>query len=124
MATFTVHARGGYVVDPVEDVVFVRDGFSVAALIFGAAWFLWHRMWLVLIGYIAIVSVVVSLIALGLLHPVGASLLQSLLAVTVGLHATALRRWTVERRGFREIAVVTGQNNDEAELRYFAHAAA
>lgn len=120
MATFTVHALDGEVIDPVTDVRFLRDGFSPAALIFGGLWFLWHRMWLVFGGYMGLVLLLAGLVGLGFLHPVGATLLQSVLAIAVGLQATALRHWHMGRKGFSEIGVVTGANEDEAELRYFA----
>ncbi len=123
MATYTVHVQDGEINDPVEDVIFVRDGFSVKALIFGGLWFLWHRMWLVFGGYIVLVLILGGVVGLGLLHPLGASLLQTLLAFTVGLHATALHRHHIERAGFREVAVVTGESRDDAELRYFSYSA-
>ena len=31
--------------------VFVRDRFNWAAFIFGALWMIWHRLWLVLLGF-------------------------------------------------------------------------
>ena len=32
----------------------MRDGFSFWAFLLGPLWMLWHRMWLVLIGYLAV----------------------------------------------------------------------
>src|SRR5262249_13798241 len=32
-------------------IAFVRDGFSFWAFLLGALWMLWHRLWLVLLGY-------------------------------------------------------------------------
>ncbi|MEO0619464.1 MAG: DUF2628 domain-containing protein [Pseudomonadota bacterium] len=122
MATFSVHARDGVVVDPVSDVQFLRDGFSPFALIFGVLWFLWHRMWWVAAGYVAVVLALGALAASGSVVPVGMMLLQSLLAVAVGLNATALRRWSVERAGFAEIAVVQADDPEAAELRFFSTA--
>lgn len=40
-----------------ERVAFVRDGFSWLALLFPLLWLLWHRMWLVLVLWIAVVVV-------------------------------------------------------------------
>jgi hypothetical protein len=36
------------------------------------------------------------------------------------LEANNLRRWTLERRGFRLVAVAEGRNIEEAEIRYFS----
>ncbi|MEL6288352.1 MAG: DUF2628 domain-containing protein [Pseudomonadota bacterium] len=120
MAVWTVHAKDGVVIDGTEDVRFLKDGFSVAALIFGALWFIWHRMWIVLVGYLVVVGLLGALAASGLLAPFGVMLLQSLLAATVGLHATALRRWSMELRGFTEVAVVHADDAEAAEVRFFS----
>ena len=58
MAIYTVHQpplkKYESAPDP-DRFAFVRDGFSFWALIFGPLWMLRHRMWLVLLGYIAVV---------------------------------------------------------------------
>ncbi len=36
--------------------VFVRDRFNWAAFIFGALWMVWHRLWLVLLGYFVVIA--------------------------------------------------------------------
>src|SRR5262249_57475782 len=65
MAVYTVHEpplkRDELAVDP-DRFVFVRDGFSFWAFLFGPLWMLRHRMWLVLLGY------VIVLIALALVQ--------------------------------------------------------
>ena len=57
MAIYTVHeppSRIGAAAPDPERYVFVRDGFSFWALIFGPLWMLRHRMWLVLLLYIVV----------------------------------------------------------------------
>ena len=58
MAVYTVHEPlprdGARSAPEPERFVFVRDGFSFWALLFGPLWMLRHRMWLVLLGYIAL----------------------------------------------------------------------
>src|SRR5258708_20295949 len=57
MAVYTVHvplSRDG--ASAPERFVFVRDGFSFAALLFGPLWMLRHRMWLVLLAYALVVA--------------------------------------------------------------------
>jgi len=100
--------------------VLVRDGFSAVALVFGGFWFAWHRMWLVLTGYIVVALMLTGAAVLTGLDPPGGILLQSLFSFSVGLEASRLRRWHVERAGFGEVAVVHGRDQDEAEMRYFA----
>jgi len=122
MAVYTVHQpplkkyEGGP--DP-ERFVFVRDGFSFWAFILGPLWMLWHRMWLVLIGYIAVA------VALHFaLKYVGASdstsvVVGVLLALLVGIEAGTLRRFTLGRRRFRNLGVVVGDDREAAERRFF-----
>src|ERR1700724_2364046 len=69
MPVYTVHAPQGAdtaVRDGTDRFVFVRDGFFVWAFIFGPVWLLWHRLWLALLGYVAVT--VVGEVALWLLH--------------------------------------------------------
>jgi hypothetical protein len=69
MPVYTVHApvADGTDARPATDgFVFVRDGFHFWAFVLGPLWLAWHRLWLALIGYVAIwVGVAV---ALSLLH--------------------------------------------------------
>jgi hypothetical protein len=101
-----------------ERVAFVRDGFSWLALLFPLLWLLWHRMWLVLVLWIAVV----------VLAEWGASFLggpvplvaAAAIAVVMGFEANNLRRWTLERRGWRFAGVVAGADRSECERRFFA----
>src|SRR5262245_45074141 len=101
MAIYTVHEppprRGRADSDPTR-IAFVRDGFSFWAFLLGPLWMLWHRLWLVLLGYIVIEIVLyVGLTFAG--APEGARALASfLVALLVGLEASTLRRWTLSRR--------------------------
>jgi hypothetical protein len=120
MAVFTVHEPppSGDLMRDVERVTFVRDGFSWAAFLIPFVWLLWHRMWLVLVLWIAVVVLVqwgASLI--GEPAPLVAALA---IALVMGFEASSLRRWTLERRGFRFAGVVAGTDRSECERRFFA----
>jgi hypothetical protein len=122
MAVYTVHeprrAGDGATSNP-ERFVFVRDGFSFAAMLFGPLWMLRHRMWLVLLGYTATLTV------LGLvLRLVGASdgaevTAGILLEILVGFEAGTLHRLTLASRGFRNVGVVVGDDLELVERRFF-----
>ena len=78
-----------------------------------------HRLWLVLTGYVVLV------VAIGVgLHAVGAStgarlLVAFLLALLIGLEAATLRRWTLSRRGWTNLGLVIGDDEEAAERRFF-----
>src|SRR6201999_665257 len=98
-----------------ERYVFVREGFSFWAFIFGPLWMVRHRMWLVLFIYIVIA------VALDIaIRFAGASMfvvgcVGFLLALLVGLEASSLRRFTLGRRGWKYAGVVSGEDRDAAE---------
>ena len=69
MAIYTVHEpplRTGAAAPDPERFIFVRDGFSFWAFLFGPLWMLRHRLWLVLLLYI-VVSVVLAIACVGYL---------------------------------------------------------
>ena len=120
MSTYTVHEppQGATAADTAR-FVFVRDGFSFWAFLFGSLWMLWHRMWLVLLGYIVMFGGLAIL-----LRAAGASgsvvaFIGLLLSFLVGLEAGTLRRFTLGRRGWHNVGVVSGDNVEHAERRFF-----
>ncbi len=54
MPVYTVHApvANGADLAATDKFVFVRDGFHFWAAVASVIWLLWHRLWLVLIGWI------------------------------------------------------------------------
>jgi hypothetical protein len=121
MSVYTVHEPPQrFVAAPeAERFAFVRDGFSFWAFLFAPLWMLRHRMWLVLIGYILILGwleVAVRLFGGSALIGGAISFLISLL---VGFEAGTLRRFTLNRRGWTMIGVVSGDDLEDAERRFF-----
>jgi Protein of unknown function (DUF2628) len=122
MAVYTVHEpprRANRASPAPERFVFVRDAFSLTAALFAPLWMLRHRMWLVLLGY----AVVLVLLAFALRVTQASGMIDAtvgvLLALLVGFEAGTLRRFTLARRGFRNVAVVVADDIDLAERRFF-----
>jgi hypothetical protein len=122
MSVYTVHEPPlravGASADP-ERFIFVRDGFYVWAFLLTPFWMLWHRLWLVLISY-----VVLSALLDSALRFVGASaglitLVDLLISLLIGLEAGTLRRLTLRRRRWRNVGVVSGDDLEDAERRFF-----
>jgi|ERR687897_1941539 hypothetical protein len=122
MTAFTVHepsARATEAFASPERFAFVRDGFSFWAFLITPIWMLWHRLWLVLLIYLGFSAVLhAALWAVGASGSVRA-FVTLLLALLIGVEAGSLRRWTLRRRGWRELGVVVARNQDEAERRFF-----
>jgi len=104
--------------DPVA-FVFVKEGFCWPALFIAPLWLLWRRLWLVFLLYL-IVTVALSLLVEAFAGP-AAGLVAVVFGFLVALEANNLRRWTLERRGYRFVGVASGGNAREAEFRFFAH---
>ena len=122
MSIYTVHQppldSGAAAAEP-YGFVFVRDGFSWWAFLLTPFWMLRHRLWLALVVYVLISAAVdVGLRALGasVFPMVLAGLLISLLA---GLEAGTLRRFKLTCNHWRNIGVVTGDDLEDAERRFF-----
>jgi hypothetical protein len=101
-----------------ETFVFVKEGFCWPALFVAPIWLLWRRLWLVFVLYLA-AAIGVALLADTLARPL-TGVIVVLFAFLVAMEANNLRRWTLERRGYRLLGVVSGGNAREAELRFFA----
>jgi hypothetical protein len=122
MAVFTVHEpplRGEQVAsDPVR-FAFVRDGFYFWAFLLAPLWMLRHRLWLALLLYLVTLAVLqAGLWAVGATGTVR-TIVAFLLALLVGLEAASLRRWTLARRGWRNVGIVVGDDLEAAERRFF-----
>jgi len=122
MPVFTVHAPRSYGTDvrtSPDRIVFVRDGFSVWAFLFGPMWLIWRRLWLALVGYIALQLAVEF--TLRLIHATQDTrfFVMFMIALLMGLEASTLRRWTLTRRKWRQLDVVVARNREDAERRFF-----
>jgi hypothetical protein len=129
MSVYTVHepplrhdarlGAGAGAAPDADRFVFVRDGFSFWAFLLGPLWMLRHRMWLVLIGYVAISVGLQALVRIsGGSAAIGACI-SLLVGLLVGLEAGTLRRFTLSRRGWKNIGVVSGDDLEDAERRFF-----
>ena len=121
MAIFTVHQpplrKYQSAPDP-ERFAFVRDGFSLWAFLFGPLWMLRHRMWLSLVGYIVVVAMLFAGLPLAGAGGV-ATFAGFMLALLVGIEAGTLRRFTLGRRGWKNLGVIVADSRETAERRFF-----
>ncbi len=100
-----------------ERMVFVKDGFSLAALLIPVLWLVWHRMWLPLLAYLA------YLVLLGTIELSIGQLASSVIALGCGLlfalEANNLRRWSLAAKGWGTVGEAVGRNRNEAEFLFF-----
>ena len=116
MAIYQVYQRAG---EPPDRVIFVREGFSGAAMVFSLFWALWRRMWIV-----ALLLVLISAAAAALGHFLGfgdsfLALINLAAGVVLGLEADRVRGWSLTRSGYREVGIIEAGDSEEAELKFF-----
>ncbi|MGO9399811.1 MAG: DUF2628 domain-containing protein [Xanthobacteraceae bacterium] len=122
MSVYTVHQpplRASEAAPKPERFIFVRDGFYFWAFLFSVLWMLWHRMWVILLVYVAVVvGLETALRYAGTSRPLLA-FVGLLIALLVGIEAATLRRFKLARRGWNNVGVVSGDNLEDAERRFF-----
>jgi uncharacterized protein DUF2628 len=122
MSVYTVHEpplRNGAVAPDPERFVFVRDGFNFWAFLLTPLWLLWNRLWLVLLIYLALIFGIEQAMHYAGVDAAGRSLVMLLISFLIGLEASTLRRFTLARRGWRNVGLVSGSNMEAAERRFF-----
>jgi hypothetical protein len=121
MPVYTVHAPTGdnAGIRATDRFSFVRDGFHVWAALLGVVWLAWHRLWLALIGWIVLMTVLdVGMVRVGV-PATTVFLVDALLALLMGFEAASLRRWTLSRRNWRQLDIVVADDEEAAERRFF-----
>jgi len=122
MITYTAHERDSEAQDiaaRAEAILFVKEGFAWLALFFPLLWLIYHRMWIVLTGFVAIIILLeAGVVLLGLEDDV-AVIATIALSGVFALLANDLRRWTLARRGYRLVDLVNGRDRGECESKFF-----
>lgn len=123
MPTYTVHApppKKDETTSAPERFRFVRDGFHFWAFLLTPVWLLAHRLWLALLIYVVAYAVLgVALAFLGA-SPSMQLLVGLPIALLMGFEASSIRRWTLSRRGWKQLGFVVGEDAEMAEQRFFA----
>jgi Protein of unknown function (DUF2628) len=127
MPVYTVHfptrvgATSGFANKPPVDAAlvaaeFVPERFSRAAFFLGPIWLAWHKLWLELLAWLVVFSL------LTIQHFVGAGTnfwIGVLLEFLLGLEANNLRRGRLARKGYRLVDVAAGATRDDAERSFY-----
>jgi hypothetical protein len=122
MSVYTVHGpplRAAAALAELERFVFVRDGFYVWAFLLTPLWMLWHRLWLVLVAYVVFTAVLDGGLRFAGASAVAITLAGLSISILIGLEAATLRRFTLRRRRWRNVGVVSGDDLEDAERRFF-----
>jgi hypothetical protein len=121
MATFIVHvppetAGSGA---GVENAVFVREGFSYPAFLFGPFWLLWKRAWIPAVLWAVLLALLAWTGSLLKIPPDAVGVVAFALSAMLGVEGDRVLAWSLRRRGYVESDVVIGDNEAEAEEVFF-----
>lgn len=121
MKVFTVHEppTPGEGSGRFDRFAFVKEGFSWPALFFPFIWALWHRMWWVLLGWLAVAVATTVIAELVPETETVVGVFSVLFTLWFALEANGLRRWSLDQKGWRMVGVAAGRDLVEAEQSFF-----
>src|SRR5579859_7136795 len=113
MAIYTVHEPprpSGNAIADADRFVFVRDGFYGWAFLLGPIWMVRRGLWLVLLLYLIFSGGLMAIFWATGASGFAQAAVDFLIMILVGTEAATLRRWTLTRRGWRNVGVVAGED--------------
>ena len=109
--------------DPADRVLLLREGFSFWAFCFSGLWLLVNRLWLLLLGYVALL-IVWRVIGVAVdFSPVTTAIGVLFAQMLLGFHVYDFQACLLKRRGYREAGILVASSDMAAEQRYYEHAA-
>ena len=103
----------------VEKSIFVREGFSWKAFMFGVLWTLYNRLWTISIALVAVMTLLGMAEEHKFISASSLSILQIALSLYVGFSANDWYRDSLARRGYITSDIVASDSDLRAQQRYF-----
>ncbi len=121
MRFYTIHERPAQTAGGDAEVLAIESGFRWWAAIMPLVWLLWHRLWLGFALYMLFSLALGIAFALGDIAEPAATAIGLAVSLLIGFGAADYRRWTLERRGWRLVAVLRADAATDAEELYIRH---
>ncbi|QDO96889.1 DUF2628 domain-containing protein [Ferrovibrio terrae] len=118
MRFYTIHERPAQTAGGDAEVLAIASGFRWWAAIAPIVWLLWHRLWLGVALYLLFSVALGVAFALGDVAEPAATAIGLAVSLLIGLGAADYWRWTLERRGWRLVAVLRVDAAVDAEDLY------
>lgn len=123
MTSFVVLHNDGAPLRFSERTEFVRDHFSIMALLFPFFWLLWHRLWFASIIFVCVMTTLI-LVTGDNRYLMAFGPLNFMAGLFVALEGSAWRIDAFKRRGYRQVAIIDAENREDAELAFALRQAA
>ncbi len=122
MSVYTVHEPPLRTADALTDperFVFVRDGFYWWAFLLTPLWMLRHRLWFVLVVYLVVSAALDAAMQRAGMSAFAIASIGILVSLLLGFEASTLWRFTLRRRRWKDVGIVSGDDLEDAERRFF-----
>jgi len=118
MRFYTLHERPAQRAGGEAEVLAIASGFRWWAAIVPLVWLLWHRLWLGFVLYLLFSIALGVGFALGDIAEPAATAIGLAVSLLIGFGAADYWRWTLERKGWRLVAVLRAEAAADAEALY------
>lgn len=118
MRFYTIHERPAQRAGGDADVLAIASGFRWWAAIAPLVWLLWHRLWLGVALYLVFSVALGVAFALGDIAEPAATAIGLAVSLLIGFGAADYWRWTLDRKGWRLVAVLRAEAAADAEALY------
>ena len=123
MSLFAIYAKSSSKDEPqtliTQDIVVVRDRFSIIACFLTPIWCIWHQLWLELVAFIG-VAFLLGFAAFFAGESAG-GWIGVLVALLIGFEASSIRGYALGRKGYLLKGQTVARSPSEAEWRYVAN---
>ena len=121
MAVFTVHVPPGATnaTRRADGTIFVKEGFSLPAFLFGPLFLVYRRLWLATLGWCVLALLLGALAQVLHLPAPAQAAMFFLLALLTGLEASTFRQGALGRRGYIFAALLACPTREHAERAFF-----
>ncbi len=104
-----------------DELIFIKDGFSLWAMIGSVFWMIYHHLWIPLIGFLLAIGLLTGLAHLFGAAPGAGGILFVGLSIALGFLANDIRRAVLERQQYKMIGAIAGHTKIECERRFFSN---
>ncbi len=118
MRFYTIHERPAQTAGGDAEVLAIASGFYWFAAIAPLLWLLWRRLWLGFTLYLLFSVALGVAFALGDIAEPAATAIGLAVSLLIGFGAAEYWRWTLERKGWRLVAVLRADAAVDAEDLY------